>query len=53
MERFTKSHREKVGRWGKEKKDACVTNQGRAPKALLFFNQSDKSPDFGLRADVA
>ena len=37
----------------RKKKDACVTNQGRAPKALLFFNQSDKSPDSGLRADDA
>ena len=28
-----------------------VTNRCAARKALLFFDQSDKSPDSGLRAD--
>ena len=28
-----------------------VTNQCRALKDILFFDQSDKSPDSGLRAD--
>ena len=28
-----------------------VTNQCRAVKDILFFDQSDKSPDSGLRAD--
>ena len=28
-----------------------VTNQIRAQRPLLFFDQSDKSPDSGLRAD--
>jgi len=30
-----------------------VTNRCRAPKALLFFDQSEKSLDSGLRADDA
>ena len=29
------------------------TNRSRAPKDLLFFDQSDKSPDSGLQADDA
>ena len=30
-----------------------VTNRCAARKALLFFDQSDKNPDSGLRADDA